>query len=102
MAAQVARGSPWDIDWTLEHFERKLRDSPDDVRAYPIGKLMRQAKPDDVFTFVSLAEIRRLWSQIVPFLGRTRPFWTWLLRVWEVTVRHERARDLAARAAPPG
>ena len=37
--------------------------------AHFLGKLMRQAKPDDVFVFVSVAEIRR--------------FWSWILELWE-------------------
>jgi hypothetical protein len=32
-----------------------------EIRAYYLGKLMRQAKPDDVFTFVTLAKIRALF-----------------------------------------
>lgn len=43
---------------------------------------MRQAKPDDVFSFVGEADIRELWDDVVPYLGRTRPFWEWLLSAW--------------------
>jgi hypothetical protein len=43
---------------------------------------MRQAKPDDVFQFITLGEIEAQWSEIVPHLGRTREFWTWLLVKW--------------------
>lgn len=46
------------------------------------GKLMRQAKPDDVFTFVKLATIRELWPLLERYLGDKRPFWTWLLERW--------------------
>ena len=52
-----------------------------------LGKLMRQAKPDDVFTFVSLDHIRTLWPRIERRLGRTRDFWVWLLGQWEVIPR---------------
>jgi hypothetical protein len=41
----VGRGHP------LEEFRERLRDPDPAVRAYYLGKLMRQAKPDDVFTF---------------------------------------------------
>jgi hypothetical protein len=43
---------------------------------------MRQAKPDDVFQFVTLARIRELWPRLDKYLGRSRPFWTWLLDTW--------------------
>jgi hypothetical protein len=72
----------WDVDMTLDRFEALLRDPDPDVRAHAIGSLMRQAKPDDVFTFVRLDEIRALWPRLERHLGRTRPFWTWLLEMW--------------------
>jgi hypothetical protein len=73
----------WDTDSTLVAFEALLRTGDRDTRAYLVGKLMRQAKPDDVFSFVTEAEIRDLWSDVQPFLGRTKPFWEWLFAVWE-------------------
>jgi len=80
------RGRPyflWDVDMTLEEFRPKLRDSDPDVRGYAIGKLMRQAKPDDVFTFVGLRDIRANWDHLEKHLGRSRAFWHWLVRSWE-------------------
>jgi hypothetical protein len=60
-----------------------LRDSDPEVRAYYLGKLMRQAKPDDVLTFVTLAEITALFPLVSRYLGRSRDFWTWLLGCWK-------------------
>ena len=54
------RGRPyfaWDEDLTLAEYTARLRDPDPEVRAYFLGKLMRQAKPDDVFTFVTLGEL---------------------------------------------
>lgn len=82
-----ARGRPyflWDLDIDLPTFERSLRDPDPEVRAWFVGKLMRQAKPDDVFRFVRLADIAALWPRLARYLGRSRPFWTWLLTRWEV------------------
>ena len=76
-----AEGHPyflWDTEMTLDEFRAGLRSPDPDVRAYLIGKLMRQAKPDDVFTFVSAREIRELWPRLERYLGKTREFWTWL------------------------
>ena len=72
----------WDSEMTLEEFRRGLQDSNPEVRAYLVGKLMRQAKPDDVFTFVSTREIRALWPRLERYLGQSREFWTWLLDAW--------------------
>ncbi len=80
-----AQGRPyflWDCDMTLVEFERRLRAENDEARAYLIGKLMRQAKPDDVFTFVTVDEIVAAWSALRRYLGRTEPFWRWLLGYW--------------------
>jgi hypothetical protein len=73
----------WDLDMTLAEFRATLLDPDEDVRAYFTGKLMRQAKPDDVFTFVNRREIRALWPKLNRYLGRKREFWTWILSTWE-------------------
>lgn len=73
----------WDCQLTLEQFERGLRDPDSEVRAYLVGKLMRQAKPDDVFSFVSPRTIRELWPHLERYLGQSREFWTWLFERWE-------------------
>jgi len=52
-----ARGRPyflWDDDLTIDMSRAHLVDPDPEVRAYFLGKLMRQARPDDVFTFVTL------------------------------------------------
>ncbi len=81
-----SRGRPyflWDVDLTLDQFRALLREGDQVKRAYLVGKLMRQAKPDDVFEFVSLEEIRDLWTDVQRYLGNTRAFWSWLLEVWK-------------------
>jgi hypothetical protein len=88
-----AHGRPyflWDEAMTLDEFRERLRDADPDVRAYFLGKLMRQAKPDDVFTFVTLRELQAERQAVDPYLGRTRPFWHWLLEHWRVTDRGAR------------
>lgn len=75
----------WDCEMTLDEFRQALRDPDPEVRAYLVGKLMRQAKPDDVFTFVTTQEIRLLWPRLNRYLGQTREFWTWLLEAWAHT-----------------
>ena len=73
----------WDCDLTLDEFRAGLADSDPEVRAYLVGKLMRQAKPDDVFLFVGPRDIRALWPSLARYLGRSRAFWTWLFDTWE-------------------
>lgn len=73
----------WDCELTLDQFEEALRTGGTEVRAYLLGKLMRQAKPDDVFQFATPREIRELWPHLTRYLGHTREFWTWLFETWE-------------------
>ena len=42
----------WDGNLTLEEFEALLADPNADVRAHAIGKLLRQARPDDALTLL--------------------------------------------------
>jgi hypothetical protein len=72
----------WDCEMTLDELRRALRDSEPAARAYLVAKLMRQAKPDDVLSFVSEGEIRALWDRVEGNLGTARPFWAWLLGRW--------------------
>lgn len=86
-----ARGRPyflWDDDMTLDLFRARLRDPDPEVRAYFLGKLMRQAKPDDVFSFVTIPEIEAQLPLVERYLGKTREFWIWLLERWK-TPRHD-------------
>jgi len=77
----------WDCDLTLAQFREALETRDEAVQAYLVGKLMRQAKPDDVFTFVRPGTIRRLWPTLLPYLGHTRPFWVWIFERWEASGR---------------
>lgn len=64
-----------DLDMTLEELTRRLRESRREGRSCLVGKLMRRAKPDDVFTFVTTDEIVELWPTLERYLGRQRAFW---------------------------
>jgi len=77
----------WDCDLTLDQF-RALLEHPDErLRGYMVAKLMRQAKPDDVFLFVRPRTIRESWPEVNRHLGRSRAFWTWLFNQWEAAGR---------------
>jgi hypothetical protein len=66
----------WDVDMTLEAFLARLAPGSEE-RDYWLATLLRQAKPDDALTFVTLAEIREAWPRIGTRLGRQGAFWTW-------------------------
>jgi hypothetical protein len=68
---------------TLDEFKAALYTGAPEVRAYLVGKLMRQAKPDDVLAQVSMETIRELWPDLERYLGNSRDLWAWLLDRWE-------------------
>ena len=67
---------------TLDRFRDVLRDDDPEVRAHYLAKLMRQAKPDDVFEFVRLDDLLALWPRVEPKLGRDRSMWQFLISRW--------------------
>jgi len=69
----------WDCDVTLELLRTLLTSDDREERAYWAGKVMRQAKPDDALILISPAQMRALWPDLERFLGKTKPFWAWLL-----------------------
>ena len=81
-----AHGRPyflWDCDLTLDEFIANLKHPDMPIRAYFAAKVMRQAKPDDVFTFLTLQQIAELWPNLKRYLGKKLEFWDWLLGIWE-------------------
>jgi hypothetical protein len=88
-----AQGRPyflWDADLTLDAFLTLLRSGPREERGYWLGRLLRQAKPDDALQWVKPAQIAELWPYVERHLGRSREFWTWLLGLWGYPVRASR------------
>ena len=72
----------WDVDWTLAEFTARLESGPQPVRDALLAKLMRQAKPDDVLSFVSRSELASRFSHIAPLLGDQREFWAFWAARW--------------------
>ena len=69
----------WDDEVTEAELRRHLADADPEVRGYWTGKLLRQARPDDVPRFVAIETIRRDWSHLAAYLGNRREMWAWLL-----------------------
>jgi hypothetical protein len=72
----------WDCDVDVEGLRQRLSNPDPVVRGYWLGKLMRQAKPDDVFTFVTWEAILQDWDRLFQHLGKRRPLWLSLKEHW--------------------
>ena len=52
-------------------------------KARLLGKLMREARDEDVWLFTTVAEVRALLPKVDRYLGRRRAFWRYLLEAWQ-------------------
>lgn len=81
------RDVPWFLWWdgvqiTEEELGEKLR-SPDPAeRAIWAARVMREARYQDVWRYLSVSDIVRDWPRIAPNLGRARALWTSLIDGW--------------------
>ena len=66
--------SLWDDPMTVGEFKWRLR---------LMGKLLREARDTDVWTFISPMEVWNRWPELAPHLGRRRGFWEFLLGHWQ-------------------
>jgi hypothetical protein len=72
----------WSEDITFAGLREKLA-SPDlDERALWMGRVMREARYQDVFKLLRLRDVLQLWQRIDRHLGRSREFWHWLIEGW--------------------
>ena len=70
-----------------------LSDPDAKTRAYWLGALLREANTRDVWLFTDVETIRRSWALILPFLGKSRAMWAWLLGESAVWPPPEAARS---------
>ena len=42
----------------------------------------RVTRPDEVWQFMTPADVAEVWPAVEGKLGRRRPFWEWLLSSW--------------------
>ena len=72
----------WDCDITIQQLHEKLMDSDPKIRCYWMGKVMRQAKPEDAIALLTWDTIKQEFSGVIPYLGNKRSFWKWLFSKW--------------------
>jgi hypothetical protein len=72
----------WDLDVNDAELRARLEVSDPDTRAQWQARVMREARYDDVWSYLTVERIVRDWDHIILHLGRRRPFWEYLLRKW--------------------
>src|SRR5690242_13548925 len=69
----------WDAPMTIRELRERLAGAD---RAHLLGKIMREAREDDVWLFTTPAEVAKRWNELERHLGRRRDFWLFLLGQW--------------------
>jgi hypothetical protein len=72
----------WDVPVSEAELRARLRDPDPDTRAQWQGCVLREARFDDVWRYLTLEEVLRDWSGIRRHLGRRCGFWEYLLEGW--------------------
>jgi hypothetical protein len=72
----------WDIRATDADIREHLRDPDAALRAQWQGWLMREARFDEVWDYLTLEDVIDNWPLIRRHLGRMRSFWEFLLDGW--------------------
>jgi hypothetical protein len=72
----------WDIPITEAQLRERLLHPDSDTRAQWQARVMREARYDDVWNYLTLDAILRDWPDIQRHLGRMRGFWEYLLKGW--------------------
>jgi hypothetical protein len=73
----------WDRSLTVSQLRTLLASPGRSGREALLAQLLREARPDEVWSFVSPEDVLAEWPQLAPQLGRRREFWTWLLEAWQ-------------------
>ncbi len=72
----------WDEDITYAELARKLLSPDPDERALWMGRVMREARYQDVWKLLKLPDVLAFMPRIDRHLGRSREFWRWLIEGW--------------------
>ncbi len=72
----------WDTTMTVGELRGRLASADEEERLLWIGRILREARYQDVWAFVSIADLLSRWSRLRTRLGRKAAFWEFLLRKW--------------------
>ena len=79
----------WDYDLTDADVRAILRGNDEGQKAWMIARLLESARYEDVWKYISLAELRAIFSQL-QLKPQVRAAWQFALAVWVDEQLHER------------
>jgi hypothetical protein len=72
----------WDVSLSYAELRQKLQSADADERALWMGRVMREARYQDVWKLLKLRDVLEMLPRIEKHLGRMREFWLWLIDGW--------------------
>lgn len=72
----------WDVPITVRELRERLRHPEPRERALWMARVMREARYDDVWRFLTLRGVLDHYELIQRHLGRRRRFWDFLIEGW--------------------
>lgn len=72
----------WDVEVSDAELRARLEADDPDTRAQWQAVVMREARYEDVWSYLTLQRVLANWEHIRRHLGRRRSFWEYLLRKW--------------------
>lgn len=79
----------WDYDLTEAEIHEILRGDDEDQKAWLIARLLESARYEDIWHYISLAELRSIFPKL-QLKPQVRAVWEFALSVWGVESAHER------------
>lgn len=73
----------WDDPMTNAELRERLRTASHEERTRLLGKILREARDDEVWRYVTPQEFVDRWDELARHLGRSRSFWEYLLGSWK-------------------
>ena len=82
LAGSTRPGWLWDRDLSVDEVRGILGDRQEPRRLELLAALLREARPDEVWRWVTPHEVAADLDSLAPRLGRQRDFWVWLFDGW--------------------
>ena len=72
----------WDEKLTREELREILRSDREEDRIYYAAKILREARFEEVWDYLSPVFVASSWEKLRLKLGRKREFWEFILAAW--------------------
>ncbi len=73
----------WDREIPPDRFRQAVNDPTDPNHDAWLALLLREARPEVVWTWTTPQHVNACLDRLAPRLGRKRPFWLWLMAAWQ-------------------